>query len=207
MNQSIKQIIEKINALNKQLLEKYNQLAEKYGFSFFGKKVIFPKEVKQKNKLFKIPAWKYIIPKNFRHVLAMPFIYMMFAPVVIIDFFLTLYHVVAFLLYRIPKVNRKDFIVYDRQFLDYLNWVQKINCLYCTYVNGLFAYAVEIGARTERYWCPIKAAYKLKFHHGWYSEFADYVNPEEWKAKFNDEKGFICDNTINNDKCFDKINN
>ncbi|MFZ2189515.1 MAG: hypothetical protein WAV48_01925, partial [Candidatus Magasanikiibacteriota bacterium] len=76
-------------------------------------------------------------------------------------------------------------------FLDYLNWIQKIHCIYCTYVGGLFAYAVEIAGRTERYWCPIKAAHKPKFHHGWYSEFADYGNPEEWKEKFNDEKAFV----------------
>lgn len=74
--------------------------------------------------------------------------------------------------------------------MDYLNTVQKIHCIYCTYVNGLFAYALEIAGRTERYWCPIKAANKPKFHHGWYSEFADYGSPEEWKEKFNDEGAF-----------------
>jgi len=49
---------------------------------------------------------------------------------------------------------------------------------------------VEIAGRTERYWCPVKAARKPKFHHGWYSEFADYGNPEEWKGKINDEDAF-----------------
>ncbi len=80
--------------------------------------------------------------------------------------------------------------MYDRQHLDYLNWIQKINCLYCTYANGLIAYAQEIAARTERYWCPIKAAKKPIFHHKWYNDFADYGNPKEWKEKFNDEKAF-----------------
>ncbi|MFZ2978235.1 MAG: hypothetical protein WA057_01025 [Candidatus Magasanikiibacteriota bacterium] len=191
MNQSIKQIVDKINSLNKQLSDKYNQLAEKYGFYFSGRKVVFLKEIKRINKSFKIPVWKYVVPQNIRHLLSMPFIYMMIIPAFILDFFLTLYHMVAFPLFHIPKVNRKDFIVYDRQFLDYLNWIQKIHCIYCTYVGGLFAYAVEIAGRTERYWCPIKAAHKPKFHHGWYSEFADYGNPEEWKEKFNDEKAFV----------------
>jgi hypothetical protein len=63
--------------------------------------------------------------------------------------------------------------------------------LYCSYVNGVFAYAVEIGARTERYWCPIKSAHKPKFAHGWYKDFADYGNPEEWEEKFgSEEKAF-----------------
>ncbi|MFZ2189915.1 MAG: hypothetical protein WAV48_03990, partial [Candidatus Magasanikiibacteriota bacterium] len=120
MNQSIKQIVDKINSLNKQLSDKYNQLAEKYGFYFSGRKVVFLKEIKRINKSFKIPVWKYVVPQNIRHLLSMPFIYMMIIPAFILDFFLTLYHMVAFPLFHIPKVNRKDFIVYDRQFLDYL---------------------------------------------------------------------------------------
>lgn len=187
MNLSIKEILKKISELNKELGEKYSELASKYGFSFYGKKVVFLKEFRRKNLGFKIPAWKYAIPQNIRHLLSLPFIYMMIIPALILDAFISLYHAVAFSLYHIPKVKRKDFIVYDRHFLDYLNWIQKVHCVYCTYVNGLFAYAVEIAGRSERYWCPIKAANKPKFHHGWYSEFADYGNPEEWAQKNNTE--------------------
>ncbi len=190
MKQNIQELLEKINALNKQLSKKYNQLAEKYGFSFSGKKIVFSQPVRQKNKTFRIPTWKYVIPKNIRHLLSLPFIYMMVVPLVLLDLFITLYHAVAFPLYQIPKVKRRDFIVYDRQFLDYLNLLEKIHCLYCSYANGLLAYSVEIAGRTERYWCPIKAARKPKFSHGWYSDFADYGNPEEWNEKFNNPDAF-----------------
>jgi hypothetical protein len=168
----------------------YSKLAEKYGFVINQKKIIFLKKIKERNKRLRIPAWKYIVPKNIRHFLSMPFIYMMIIPTVIMDVFITIYHWAAFPLYGIPKVKRADYIVYDRKFLDYLNVVQKVNCLYCSYVNGFFAYALEIAARTERYWCPIKAAHNPKFHHDWYPDFADYGNPEEWNEKFNDVKAF-----------------
>ena len=107
-----------------------------------------------------------------------------------LDIFVTIYNFTALPLYHIPSVKRKDYIIYDRQFLDYLNLIQKVHCLYCTYVNGLFMYACEIGARTERYWCPIKAAHKPKINHSYYSDFADYGNPKEWNEKFNDHKAF-----------------
>ena len=190
MNQSIKDLLVKINDLNKKLSSKYNQLAVKHGFSLVGKKIVFLQEFRKRNKGFKIPTWKYFVPKNIRHLLSMPFIYLMVVPVIILDIFITIYHLVVFSLYHIPKVKRSDFIVYDRKFLDYLNVIQKIHCLYCSYANGLFAYAVEVAGRTERYWCPIKAAHKPKFNHGWYSEFADYGNPKEWDEKFNDETAF-----------------
>ena len=95
--------------------------------------------------------------------------------------------------------------IYDRYLLFhlYLGWYFKLQCLYCSYVNGLFAYSVEIGARTERYWCPIKSAHKPRFSHWWYQDFADYGSPEQWSEKFSDEdKAFI--DSWDTDKCFIK---
>lgn len=202
MRSTIREILQKIEALNSDLREEYERLSEKYWFSFNKKKVIFLEEFRRRNKTFKFPTWKYVIPTNFRHFLSIPFIYGMIIPTIFLDIFLTVYQWTVFFLYRIPRVKRSDFIIYDRRFLDYLNLVQKINCLYCSYVNWVFAYAVEIGARTERYWCPIKAAHKPRFSHGWYQDFADYGNPEEWSKKFNDEDTAFID--AYGDKCFVK---
>ena len=69
--------------------------------------------------------------------------------------------------------------------------MQKINCLYCSYVNGLFQYAVEVAGRTEKYWCPIKAARRKAGSHNWEEDFADYGNPEEFKKQFNNNKAFF----------------
>lgn len=192
MDSKIKKILEKIEALNVALKKEHARLAKKYGFYIEQKKIVFLKKIKVKNKRFRVPVWKYVIPKNVRHALSLPFIYMMIIPAVILDICLTVYHAVAFPLYKIPKVKRSDYIIYDRKFLDYLNVVQKVHCLYCSYVNGLFAYAVEIAARTERYWCPIKAASKSNVPHSWYKDFADYGNPQEWSQKFNDHRAFEC---------------
>jgi len=190
MYSKIKELIKKIDVLNEALKEEYSQLATKYGFSFTQRKIVFLEKFKARNKKFRIPTWKYAVPKSICHVLSMPFIYMMIVPLVILDIFITIYHLVAFPLYGIPKVERKSYIVYDRRFLDYLNVIQKINCLYCSYANGFLAYAAEIAGRTERYWCPIKAAHQPTAYHGWYKDFADYGNPEEWKQKFNDQEAF-----------------
>ncbi len=190
MESEIKKIIEKIESLNESLKKEYARLSEQYGFSFAKRKVVFLENFKLRNRTFRIPAWRYAVPQNVRHFLSLPFIYVMIFPVLILDFFLTIYNLVALPLYRIPRVKRKDHIIFDRKFLDYLNIIQKVNCIYCSYVNGLFAYASEIAARTERYWCPIKAAQKPVQCHRWYKDFADYGNPEEWKEKFNDEKAF-----------------
>lgn len=58
---------------------------------------------------------------------------------------------------------------------------------------------VDEKVLSERYWCPIKAAHKPRFSHGWYKDFADYGNPEDWKEKsvagetaFRDSYGEPC---------------
>lgn len=190
MDSKIKQLQEKIDELETSLQKEYSRLAEKYGFSVKQKRIEFIKNFRDRNKTFRIPAWRHTIPVNIRHLIALPLIYFMVIPVLILDFFVTLYNWTALPLYRIPIVKRSEFIVYDRQFLDYLNFLQKVACLYCTYANGVIAYAVEIGGRTERYWCPIKAANKPKVHNDWYNDYADYGNPEEWNEKFNKTEVF-----------------
>lgn len=190
MDSKIKALLKKMEELNQALRIEYARLAKEYGFTINQKRIIFLTKFRERNKALRIPVWKYVIPRNIRHVLSLPFIYMMIIPAVFLDICITIYHAAAFPLYRIPKIKRSDYIIYDRRFLDYLNVVQKIHCLYCSYVNGVFAYAVEIAARTERYWCPIKAANKPLSHHEWYKDFADYGNPEEWKEKFNDHDAF-----------------
>jgi hypothetical protein len=113
---------------------------------------------------------------------------MMIIPAVILDLFLFLFQQTCFRLYWIPLVKRGEFLSTERKHLDYLNWIEKINCLYCSYVNGMFSYAVEVWGRTEKYWCPIKHARKLKTIHDWQKHFADYGDAEwfnevQWSNK------------------------
>ncbi len=192
MQQTIRDILKKIESLNQDLKIEYDKMSEKYGFSLEEKRVIFLEEMRKRNRNMKLPTWRFpISAMNVRQIIAIPFILSMIFPVVILDLCITIYHGIAFRLYGIPRVKRSEYIIFDRRFLDYLNMIQKVQCLYCSYVNGLFAYSVEIAGRTERYWCPLKAAHKPKFSHGWYQDFADYGNPEEWKEKYqDDDKGF-----------------
>ena len=92
-----------------------------------------------------------------RFIISAPFIYGVFFPMVIFDLVIEIYHQVCFRLYGIPRVKRSDYIIiWDRAKLSKLNWIQKFNCVYCGYANGFIAYAQEIAARTEKFWCGIQ---------------------------------------------------
>jgi hypothetical protein len=85
-----------------------------------------------------------------------PIIYSMVLPIMLLDLCVSFYQWTCFPIYGIPKFNRKDFIIFDRQELMYLDWVSKFHCTYCAYGVGVAAYAQEIIKATEAYFCPIK---------------------------------------------------
>lgn len=105
-----------------------------------------------------------------RHVLSAPFIWSGIILIPIADLWFEIYHRVAFPLYGIPYIDRSKYIRLDRHELSKLSMFEKINCLYCGYVNGWLSYAVAIAGETENYWCAIVH----KKAHG-------YIEPEHHK--------------------------
>jgi hypothetical protein len=58
-----------------------------------------------------------------------------------------------------------------------------MNCMYCGYGNGVLAYAVEVAARTEQYWCPIKHASRVPSPHSRYHRFLPYGDAEGYVSE------------------------
>ena len=123
-----------------------------------------------------------------KHLMIAPFIYFLLLPFLILDFFVELYHYIAFPLYGYKKVNRSKYIIMDRYKLIYLTTFDKGNCTYCGYVNGLLRYITAIGAETEKYWCGIKHdkknGHEIPKHQ---KNFLEYDNEKEYK-KFISKK-------------------
>lgn len=191
MGSKISEILKEIKSRKNDLLKEYEDLKEKYGFAFIKGKIMFNLDRRKENKRLRKTIWESLFGLRLRDFLSIPFIYSMIFPAVILDVFLFIYQQTAIRLYWIPLVKRSDYIVFDRKFLDYLNLFQKFNCLYCSYVNWLFSYAVEIAWRTEKYWCPIKNSHRVKWWHDWQEYFADYWDPEGFKEEFHNKKCFM----------------
>lgn len=143
-------------------------------------RVVFEEHVLKRHRALRIRLWDYVRGARLMVVLTAPFIYAVILPIVLLDMLVTLYQATCFPVYGIPKVRRADYIVFDRQSLAYLNILEKLNCAYCSYANGLFAYLREIAARTEQYWCPIKHARRLVAPHARYADFVEYGDAEAY---------------------------
>ena len=95
----------------------------------------------------------------------------------------TIYQAVCFPIYRVPKVRRQDYLIFDRGRLAYLNAIEKVGCVYCSYANGLLAYIAEIAARTEQRFCPIQHAHPPAQLHARYPHFLPYGDARAYRAQ------------------------
>lgn len=118
-----------------------------------------------------------------RYLISAPFIYAMILPIVVLDLSVSLYQAICFRLWKVPQVRRSEYVIIDRHRLSYLSPFQKLNCIYCGYANGVFAYARMIAGQTERFWCPIKHDQNLPSPHAFYLEFADYKDETGWRQR------------------------
>jgi len=139
--------------------------------------------------------WRYLREARLRHVLTAPVIYSLIVPFVLLDAAITVYQQVCFRAYGIPRVPRSDFIVIDRHYLAYLNIVEKMNCMFCGYANGLIGYTREIASRTEQFWCPIKHAREIHDQPMRASDYADYGDPDAYPGKLRALRAAISNNT------------
>lgn len=185
MNENISRLIENIRALEDELEHELNQRREELRFELIGRKVRFEQEILERHKQLKTRLTRYIVEARPLVVLTAPFIYIIILPMLLLDLLVYLYQLICFPIYGIPKVRRQNHFIFDRHRLGYLNLMEKFNCFYCSYGNGLIAYVREIAARTEQYWCPIKHARRVAGSHARYSHFLDYGDAEAWNHDLN----------------------
>ncbi|MGZ5921293.1 MAG: hypothetical protein ACXWLJ_02085 [Rhizomicrobium sp.] len=145
--------------------------------------VEFEQGITTEHRRLRMSVAKYLARSSIGVILAAPVIYSVIVPLLLLDIWASLFQAICFRVYRIPRVRRSRYIVFDRQHLAYLNWIEAFNCVYCGYANGVLAYVREIGARTEQYWCPIKHALKVSDPHLRYYEFLEYGDADGYRAR------------------------
>jgi hypothetical protein len=184
MENRLHTLIAKMKELEKELAEEIQKKEEEYYYKIFGKRVTFEEWIKHEQKALVQKIIPYIRSSTWPVLLTAPVIWAVLPAVLLLDLMFAIYQAVCFPVYGIPKVKRSDYMAFDRRALPYLNIIEKINCQYCAYANGVIAYAQEIAGRTEQYWCPIKHARKLTTLHSRYIKFLEFGDGSGYREKF-----------------------
>jgi hypothetical protein len=154
----------------------------------------FDDEARQAHQRLRQAIPAYIRESSLRNILSAPIIYSLIVPLAFLDLWLSVYQWICFPIYGIAIVRRGKYFVFDRRHLAYLNGVEKANCTFCSYANGLIAYVREIAARTEQYWCPIRHARKTTGPHGHYHLFFEYGDGERYHRDLMKLRGELASN-------------
>jgi len=191
MNSNIAALIERIHTLESELEAELAQRRAELRVGLEKGRAFFEEEILRRHRELRTSLSNYVLNARPLVVLTAPAIYVLVVPLVLLDLLVTIYQAVCFPVYGIPKVMRRDYLVFDRHHLAYLNALEKLNCAYCSYANGLIAYVREIAARTEQHWCPIKHARRVIGAHGHYALFEDYGDAEgyrKWLEQFKKDE-------------------
>ena len=192
----LEQIVLDIRKLEQELYLELQKKQNEYFYIIKDKKVQFEEETLRYHKKLATRLHTYFATAPILSILTVPITWSCLIPAVLMDLVVSIYHSVCFRIYDIPMVKRGDYIVIDRHGLQYLNPIEKLNCIYCEYFNGLIAYVQEIAARTEQYWCPIKHARKLAMIHGRYHKFIEYGDSQHYQKKFEELRKDFDDLTV-----------
>ena len=181
MNPKVDELLRRMQALREELEVEFRKKREEIEFVMQGKRVRFADEVQQRQRLYRVGLLRYLRGARWLVVLTAPVIYSGLAVFAAMDLFVTVYQALCFPVYGIPRVRRRDYMVFDRGDLPYLNAIERFNCFYCSYGNGVAAYLREVAARTEQYWCPIKHARRVLGAHDRYPDFFEFGDAESFR--------------------------
>ena len=186
MDEKVRQLMAQINVLEDELRAAVHRAEVPLFYHVDGKRIRFDKSVREAHQQSKTGLLHWIVKSRPPTVVVAPVIYGLIVPLLFLDLGLSVYQAICFPVYRINKVRRSNYISMDRWHLSYLNFMEKFNCAYCAYANGLLAYGTEIAARTEQYWCPIKHARKILGTPARTRAFLAYGDGENYQLRLSE---------------------
>jgi hypothetical protein len=186
MDDRLIELLEKLQHVENEVLHEIQRKEQEFFYQIHKKKVSFEQDAKKVHKKLIKKVRHYLQDASIKNILTAPIIWSCLIPALLMDLIITVFQEICFPIYGIPKVRRNDYIVLDRQYLSYLNGIERLNCVYCGYFNGVMGYAREIAGRAEQYWCPIKHARKIKSIHSRYKSFFDYGDAAGYRAKIEE---------------------
>ncbi|MEP6918965.1 MAG: hypothetical protein ABJC89_25210 [Acidobacteriota bacterium] len=176
-------LLDRIAHLEHEVEAELNRARAQWRYHIGADRVRFEHDVRLAHQRLKQGIVRFFRDSNVATIATAPVIYSLIVPMVLLDGWVTLYQAICFRAYGIAPVRRSAYIVIDRQHLSYLNGIEKLNCMFCGYGTGVFAYVREVAGRTEQYWCPIRHAHRVRATHRLYRHFVDYGDAEGYRQR------------------------
>lgn len=195
MEQRIRDLLAQIHALEDELATALHQGEQRLFYHFKGRRIEFEESIRATHRRLRRNVLVWMITDRPQNLLTGPFIYSLIVPLLLLDLFVSVYQALCFPVYGIARVKRANYITVDRFQLGYLNFFERFHCAYCGYANGLLAWVMEIAARTEQYFCPIKHARRVLGGHARAEHFLEYGDAADYHARLEAYRRALADET------------
>ena len=183
MSSYVERFVDRLHDAEEDLTHEVEEQQRRWQYQMHRGRVWFDKELRKAHRRLRQSIPAYVLGGSVLSLLTAPIIYSLLLPLVILDLWVMLYQSICFRIYGIAPVPRRQYFTIDRHELAYLNGIEKVNCTFCSYANGLIAYVREVAARTEQYWCPIKHASTHPAPHQRYHVFLDYGDAHGYRKE------------------------
>lgn len=181
MSNRVDALIDHIRSLEHELEVEFAKQRAGFRFGLEHGRARFEEEAIRRLTERRTRLLRYVFSSPLLVAVTAPVIYSLLIPFAVVDLWVSIYQAVCFRVYGIPQVRRGRYMNFDRNGLPYLNALEKLNCAYCSYVNGVIAYVREVASRTEQYWCPIKHTRRVVGAHARYDGFEDFGDGDGYR--------------------------
>lgn len=183
MTSRIDDLLEHIARLERELEIELRSARARWRYRIEAGRIRFDRNVRAAHERLRQRVPRFLRESSLANVLTAPVIYSLFVPIALLDLWTSIYQGICFRAYGIARVRRSGYVVFDRQHLAYLNPIEKLNCAFCGYANGVLAFVREVAGRTEQYWCPIRHAHRVRAPHTHYRRFVEYGDAEGYRSR------------------------
>ena len=186
MENEIEDLVQRLVLLEDELERKFEAQRTEFQYRLEKGRAVFEEGVIRQHKLIKTGLLTFLRKSPLATLIVAPAVYVLVVPLALLDLGVYVFQLVCFTAWGMERTNRSDYIIVDRHRLAYLNGIEKLNCAYCGYANGVIAYAREAASRSEQYWCPIKHALRVRTPHQRYRRFVDYGDAQGFRSRLDE---------------------
>ena len=186
MDSEIDDLVRRLIRLEDEIEMKLDAQRANFQYRLEKNRAVFEESAIRQHKLIKTRLMTFLRRSPLVALIVAPPIYGLVVPLAFLDLGVYVFQLVCFPAWGMKRVRRSDYVIVDRHRLAYLNAIEKLNCAYCGYANGVIAYAREAASRTEQYWCPIKHALRVRAPHRRYRGFVDYGDAGGFRSRLDE---------------------
>jgi len=182
----IDDLVRRLVLLEDEIEKKLEAQRAEFRYRLEKRRAVFEEGVLRQHRLIKTGLLTFLRTSPLATLIVAPAVYVLILPLALLDLGVYVFQLVCFTAWGMERIKRSDYVIVDRHRLAYLNGIQKLNCAYCGYANGVIAYAREAASRSEQYWCPIKHALRVRAPHQRYRRFVDYGDAEGFRSRLEE---------------------